>query len=216
MQGVEAEIVLPSQARAMQRTISDYDGVSHEDHRVHLSGVTWQDYERLLEIRGESSKPRYTYLEGELEIMSPSRTHEWIKSIIGCLVEVWCLERGIEFSKYGSWTLTDEEAERGAEPDECYIFGDDPENVTRPDLAIEVVWTHGGIDKLEVYRMLGVREIWYWSRGRIQPHELVDEQYQAIDASKVLTGIDLRQLERFIDSPSTSHAIREYRKALTG
>ena len=216
MREVEAEIVLPSQASAMQRTIRDYDGASHEDHRVHLSGVTWQDYERLLEIRGESSKPRYTYLEGELEIMSPSRTHEWIKSIIGRLVEAWCLEKGIEFSAYGSWTLTDEEAERGAEPDECYIFGDDPENVTRPHLAIEVVWTHGGIDKLEVYRMLGVREIWYWSRGRIQPHELVDEQYQAIDASKVLTGIDLRQLERFIDSPSTSHAIREYRKALTG
>lgn len=216
MQGVEAEIVLPSQASAMQRTISDYDGVSHEDHRVHLSGVTWQDYERLLEIRGESSKPRYTYLEGELEIMSPSRTHEWIKSIIGCLVEVWCLAKGIEFSKYGSWTLTDEEAERGAEPDECYIFGDDPESVASPHLAIEVVWTHGGIDKLEVYRKLGVREVWYWLRGRIQPYELVDEQYQAVDESKVLPGINLRELVRFIDSPTASHAIREYRKALTG
>ncbi|HEU5074079.1 MAG TPA: Uma2 family endonuclease [Polyangiaceae bacterium] len=198
----------------MRPTLSDYDGVSREDHYVHLRGVTWQDYERLLEIRGESAVPRYTYLEGELEIMSPSRTHEWVKSIIGRLVEVWCLERDVEFSTFGSWTLTDQQAECGAEPDECYIFGDSV-HVTRPHLAIEVVWTHGGINKLEVYRKLGVPELWYWSRGRIQPYELVHEQYQAVDAGKVLDGIDLRQLERFVDSPSTSHAIREYRKALT-
>jgi len=214
---VEAKIVLPSQATAMPTVITDYDGASHEDHFVHLSGVTWQDYERLLEIRGENSVPRYTYLEGELEIMSPSRTHDWIKSIIGRLVEVWCLENGIEFSTLGSWTLKEQKAERGAEPDECYIFGDsDHAGVTRPHLAIEVVWTRGGINKLEVYRKLGVRELWYWSRGRIQPYELVDEQYQAIDASKVLAGINLRELARFVDSPSTSHAIREYKKALAG
>lgn len=200
----------------MRPAITDYDGGSHEDHFVRLSGVTWRDYQRLLELRGEKSVPRYTYLEGELEIMSPARTHEWIKSIIGCLVEVWCLARDIEFTTLGSWTLTNEEAERGAEPDECYVFGSDYRNATRPHLAIEVVWTHGSINKLEVYRMLGVREVWYWSRGNIQPYELVDEQYQAIDASKVLAGINLRELARFIDSPSTSHAIREYRKALTG
>jgi len=200
----------------MPSILGDYDGVSRDDHRVHLSGVTWQDYERLLEIRGESSKPRYTYLEGELEIMSPSKSHDWIKSIIGRLVEVWCLEKGIEFSTYGSWTLKNKEAERGAEPDECFIFGDDPKNVPRPDLAIEVVWTHGGINKLKVYRKLGVPEIWYWSRGRIQPYELVGEQYQAVDDSKFLPSVNLRELARFIDSPTTSHAIREYRKALTG
>jgi len=28
-----------------------------EDHFVHLDGVTWADYERLLEIRGDHSAP---------------------------------------------------------------------------------------------------------------------------------------------------------------
>lgn len=97
----------------MSTTLLENDGVSREAHFVHLRGVTWRDYERLLEIRGESSKPRYTYLEGELEIMSSSKTH-------------------------------------------------------------------------------------------------------AVDDSKVLPGIDLRQLVRFIDSPSTSHTIREYRNTLKG
>jgi len=88
-------------------------------------------------------------------------------------------------------------------------------SISFPNFAIEVVWTSGGVNELEVYRKLGVREVWYSSRGRIQPYELVQEQYRPIEQSKVLQGIDLVQLARFIDSPSTSHAIREYRKSLS-
>ena len=61
---------------------------------------------------------------------------------------MWCFENGIEFSGYGSWTLKSEGADHGVEPDECYVFGNVPEP-ERPDLAIEVVWTSGGINKLE-------------------------------------------------------------------
>ena len=85
--------------------INDYDGVSYDDDIVLLHGVTWEDYLRILEIRGDKSAPRITYLEGELEIMSPSMTREAVKSMIGCLVEVWCLHHGIEFKTLGSWTI---------------------------------------------------------------------------------------------------------------
>lgn len=37
--------------------------------------------------------------------MSPSRDHESIKSIIGCLVEVYCLERNIEFPSSGDSSI---------------------------------------------------------------------------------------------------------------
>ncbi len=37
-----------------------------------------------------------------------------------------------------------------------------------PDLAIEVIWTSGGIDKLESYRGLGVGEVWFWREGRME------------------------------------------------
>ena len=191
----------------------DHEERPQEDHFVHLSGVTWDDYQRLLEIRGDHSAPRFTYLEGTLEIMSPSRSHESIKSLIGRLVEIYCLERGIDFSTYGSWTLESKESDRGAEPDECYVFGHVPEP-QRPDLAIEVVWTSGGLNKLEVYRKLGVREIWYWRKGRIQVHLLQGERYEAASASEVLSGIDLGELASFIDRPTTSQAMREYREAL--
>lgn len=193
----------------------DRDDRPKEDHFVILRGVTWADYQRLLEVRGDRSSPRLTYLEGCVEIMSPSQDHEKIKSIIGCLVEVWCLERGIEFSTYGSWTLDDEELEGGVEPDECYVFGDDPKAAKRPDLAIEVVWTSGGLNKLEVYRKLGVREVWFWRKGALAPHVLRGDTYEAVTASEVLPGIDLALLASFLDQPTTSAAIRAYRSALS-
>jgi Uma2 family endonuclease len=191
----------------------DRDDRPREDHFVVLEGVAWADYERLVEVRGDRSAPRITYLEGRVEIMSPSWNHEAIKSLIGRLVEVYCLERGIEFSTLGSWTLQSKAVARGIEPDECYVFGA-VDSSSLPDLAIEVVWTSGGIDKLEVYRKLGVREVWYWRRGSITPYILRGESYAELGTSEALAGIDLDQLARFLDRPTTSAAMRDYRAAL--
>jgi Uma2 family endonuclease len=182
------------------------------DQIVHLDGVTWEDFERLLAIRGDRPVPRFAYLNGVLELMSPSKEHESIKSLIGRLVEVYCEAVCIEFAAYGSWTIKDQQQERGAEPDECYVFG--TEDRDRPDLAIEVEWTSGRIEKLEVYRKLGVREVWFWRRGRIQAHALRGDDYEAITVSEILPQLDLELLASFLDRPRTSLAMREFRAAL--
>lgn len=191
----------------------DRDDTPREDHFVHFRGATWDDYVRVLAIRGDHSAPRIAYLDGTLEIMSPSRSHESIKSDIGCLVEVWCLEREIEFSTYGSWTLQIKRLKLGLEPDECYAIGRS-RDAERPDLAIEVIWTTGGLDKLDAYGKLGVREVWHWRRGRISVHVLRAGRYRRASASTVLPRIDLDQLASFLGRESTSAAIREYRAAL--
>ncbi len=146
--------------------------------------------------------------------MSPSRTHEAIKSLIGCLVETWCLERDIAFSTVGSWTLKSKSKSRsrGTEPDESYIFGNP--DAKRPHLAIEVVWTSGRIDKLAIYRKLGVAEVWYWRKGRIQPYGLRGERYVPLTTSEVLPGLDLDLLVSFLGRPTTFEAIRGSRDAL--
>lgn len=181
------------------------------DQLVHLHG-TFADYEALLRIRGEHSAPRIAYLEGTIEIMAPSREHEGIKSVIGGLVETFCLHRGIRFQTLGSWTLKKRREERGVEPDECYVFG--TRKPERPDLVIEVIWTAAGIDKLEIYRRLGVREVWIWRRGRIQAHGLCGERYEPLGKSEVLPGIDLEQVARLLDRPTTYDAMVAYRAAL--
>lgn len=193
--------------------ISAHDEAPVDDHIVLLRTAAWSDFQRVLELRGERPVPRLAYLKGVLELMSPSREHEALKSLIGQLVEAWCLERGVDFRAFGSWTLESKDTDRGVEPDECYVFGDasDPE---RPDLAIEVVWTSGGLDKREIYRQLGVREIWFWRRGQMTAFCLREGGYVEVAHSEALPGIDLAALASFLDRPTASQAIREYRAAI--
>jgi Uma2 family endonuclease len=185
------------------------------DDVIVLRGATWADYQRLLELRGERPVPRLSYLTGVLELMSPSRTHEVLKSMIGCLVEAYCMERGIDLTPYGSWTLESKEDERGVEPDECYVLGTHPEP-ERPDLAIEVIWKSGSIDKLEIYRKLRVREVWVWRKGVIGVFGLRDEAYQPLSQSEAIPGIDLDQLLAFASVHPMTQAVRDYRAALRG
>jgi Uma2 family endonuclease len=196
----------------MRAGVSQYhrdESRPEEDGIVVLRGVTWADYERLLEIRGDHSAPRFNYDEGDLEIMSPSRSHEGIKSAIGCLVEAFCFENDVEFDKYGSWTLKKKRRKKGAEPDECYVFGG-RQNFTYPDLVIEVVWTSGRIDKLGIYQAIGVREVWYWRDEKLEAFVLGTNGYKLARTSKVLPGIDLAELAGHIDRPTMSGAVREY------
>jgi Uma2 family endonuclease len=187
--------------------------VGDVDSVISFDGASWADYERVLAMRGDRSAPRISYVEGLLEIMAPSRHHEDIKSTIACLVEVYCLEHEIRFTALGSWTLKHKGKQRGAEPDECYQLGEGSPN-RPPELAIEVEWTSGRIDKLDIYRKLGVREVWYWREGEIQPYRLRGEHYRRVRASTALRGIDLVQLASFIGRATTYDSIQGYRKAL--
>ena len=200
----------------MSRAVAlrEHDDTSNGDHIVVLHDVTWEDYERLVEIRGDHSAPRISYLEGEVEIMSPSKDHEQIKSYIGRLIEAWCMDRGIEASPFGSWTLKDEDIERAAEADECYIFG--TESRERPQLAIEVEWTRGGISKLEIYRKLGVEEVWYWRKGVIEIYVLTEGTFTRTQRSRLLPDLDVELLASMLDRDTLTQAVRDFRKALEG
>lgn len=186
--------------------------VATADHRIIMRNVPWSHYEAMLAFRGEKSVPRMAYFDGELELMSPSRNHESIAGRIGRLVEAYCLHHGIEFETVGSWTLKSAPKKRGVEPDECYLIGTFEGD--RPHLAIEVIWTSGGLDKLEIYRGLGVGEVWFWRDGRIEVFVLAGETYDARERSLVLPDLDLDQLTKHLDADTTSAAIRGFRAEL--
>ena len=178
-----------------------------------MNGVSWAHFEAQLALRGDRSVPRMAYLQGAMELMSPSRDHERIKSYIGRLLEAYALDVGIEFSPYGGWTLKNPAREAGAEPDECYIIGADQTRQV-PDLVIEVVWTSGGLDKLEIYRRLGVGEVWFWDEGRLGIHLLQGERYVRSGGSRLFPDLDVDWLMSFLDRPTASQAIRGLRAAL--
>jgi Uma2 family endonuclease len=187
--------------------------VPSADQRVVMHRVPWTHYEAHLALRGDAPVPRMSYLDGAMELMSPSKDHERIKSYIGRLVEAYAIERGIDLSPYGSWTLKDAPREAGVEPDECFIIGAD-QGGERPHLAIEVVWTSGGIDKLEAYRRLGVGEVWFWRGGAIDIFVLASGGYQRSATSGCLPDLDVRFLASYLDQPTVTQAVRAFRAAL--
>jgi Uma2 family endonuclease len=167
--------------------------------------ATWTDYEALNAMRGEHARPRITYLDGAVELMSPSNDHERIKSHLGHLIEAFCIARKIGIQAVGSWTLKSKLRDAGAEPDECYIFG--PDRKPLPDLAIEVSWTSGGLDKLEVYRRLGVGEVWYWRDDHFTVHLLGRDGYGTRDRSECLPDLDLELLASLLELPMLNEAV---------
>lgn len=199
-------------ARMATRAVADGEHVATADQRVVSYQVPWAHYEAQLALRGEAPVPRMAYLEGALEIMTPSKDHERIKSYIGCMVETYALERGIDLSPYGAWTLTSAPKASGLEPDECYIVGDQGKEI--PDLAIEVAWTSGGIDKLEIYRRLGIGEVWIWKGGEIQVHVLKGPGYVRGARSALFPDLDVPLLTSFLDRPTAVQAMRAFREAL--
>lgn len=184
------------------------------DQIVVLRGIPWRQYDALCRAREDSAGPRMAYLDGELEIMSPSRRHEYEKKLIARLVETYGEETGLSLNGFGSETFRRKAKEAGVEPDECYCVG--PARKL-PDFAIEVAYTRGGIDKLEVYRRLGVVEVWFWVKGRFHVYRLVAHRYQARERSQALPGLDLDELATIVTATDDSHqteAVRAYRRGL--
>jgi Uma2 family endonuclease len=181
------------------------------DHRVVLSGIDWWQFEAFLAIRGDRAGVRVTYLEGELEIMSSSRTHETLKKLISRLLEAYADETGLVFEGYGSLTMRNPPKQLGIEPDECYAVGAAKES---PDMAVEVIWTHGGLDKLDVYRGLGVREVWIWKQNELKAYELRGSGYVEISQSVVIPGLAPSFIGGFLDCGTQTEALRKMRAAL--
>lgn len=184
------------------------------DQRVCLHDIDWAGYESFLALRGEQGGTRVTYLEGELELMSPSINHELLKKTLARLVEAYAEERGIELNGYGSWTVKSAKDKLGVEADECYVVGLRDAEPTIPDIAIEVVWTPGGIDKLEVYRGLGVPEVWFWQNGALRFFLLENQAYRPAERSRLLPDLDPALIARCMTESSQTQAVRALRAAL--
>ena len=185
--------------------------IQDREEKYITSGVDWQAYESLLSALGNSSGYRVAYLLETLEIMSPSRSHELDKKAIARLLEAYLEIKRIRFWGLGSTTLRNKDKQAGKEPDECYCIGTDKDI---PDLAIEVVYTSGGVDTLEIYRRLGVREVWIWQNNQLKVYCLQDDNYIQQSASLLLPDLDLNLLSQHIVIQDPLDAIVQWRKAI--
>lgn len=182
---------------------------SDREEKFLTSDVTWQAYESLLTSLGDRSSYRVAYLLGTLEIMSPSRSHELDKENIGRLLEAYLEENRIRFWGLGSTTFRQKDQQAGKEPDKSYCLGTEKDI---PDLAIEVIYTSGGVDTLEIYQRLGVGEVWFLQDRQLKIYCLQDNNYQQTIQSELLPDLDLALLAQYVIISDPLEAVVEWRK----
>jgi Uma2 family endonuclease len=182
-----------------------------EEQRVLLSRVTWPQYESLLETFGDRPGLRLLYSEGMLEIFMPSSEHEMLKKVIARLLERYAEETDIVIHGYGSTTFRSEIQAQGLEPDECYCVDTLKE---RPDFAIEINLMSGGINKLAIYKGLGVPEVLIWQNNALTLYDLRSEIYQEASYSQFFPGLDFGLLAQYVKPHNQPQAVKAFLEAI--
>ncbi|OCR01165.1 hypothetical protein BCD67_17505 [Oscillatoriales cyanobacterium USR001] len=179
--------------------------------RALLSNVTWETLEKLDAELAETGA-HLTYLDGTLEIMAPlSDAHEEPKNTLGQLLEMYMRMKNIRFYGRGSTTIGIKQLGARKEPDESYCLGT---RKSIPDLAIEVIVTSAGIDTLEIYRRVGVPEVWFWEDCVISVYCLRSNGYELVSKSEILPEIDLRSIEFYSRMADQYDAVNAFMKLM--
>ncbi|MDJ1183563.1 Uma2 family endonuclease [Roseofilum casamattae] len=178
---------------------------------IMLGNLTWDKLEKL-DVGFVGTGARLTYLDGSLQIMSPlSDAHEEPKKTLSQLLEIYLRANNIRFYARGSATIGSQDLGGRKEPDESYCLH---ERKPIPDLAIEIVVTSGGIDVLEVYRRVGVPEVWFWEDGTIAVYSLQSTGYKLVKNSRILPDLELRSLEFYSRMSDQYDAVNEFMRSL--
>lgn len=197
---------------------------SPAEQRVVLDNISWSTYLAILED-AENRRGRIAYDRGALEIMSPSRLHEIIKTLIGRMIEAFTEELNIEIASVASTTLKRDDLERGFEADECYYIQNaaavrrkDEIDLTvdpAPDLVIEVDISRSAMNKFGIYGALGIPEIWRYDGGTIRVYLRQENgDYAEVEQSAALPQLPIAEVVRFLErrvSLGETQLIRSFR-----
>ena len=188
-----------------------------------VTSTNWEGYLSVLEaFKGRRIK--ITYDQGELELLSPSRTHEQTKKVLSSIIEFAGFERNVSFFGGGATTFRRKLLDRGLEPDECYYFNTErlegpevsEEEYPAPDLAIEVEFTQSALNRLGIFQALGVREVWrYTAQHQVFILSLESEGYMEVEKSGFLPFLPPADIVRFaqrgLELRDTTRLFRELR-----
>ena len=183
-----------------------------DEQRLTLPGYySWQQLLDLESWLADTPGLRIVYLDGNIELMTLGESHEGIKSILGFLLEVYFVEKGIRFFPVGSATRRDETKDVSFEPDESYYLG---EKKSHPDLAIEIIITSGNINKLEKYRRFAIPEVWFWQNNQLSLFHWQESGYIQISRSELLPDLDIDLLLKCSQIPDILDARLELLKGI--
>ena len=192
----------------MTTTLERLEGI---DEPILIDELSWREFkvvEQLLSRPGV----RLSFLDGVLEIRRKSgRKPETIKERIGSLLDLYLLQMGIDYRPTGSMTLESPSGLVKREADKSYKLG---ANREFPDLAVEVVVSSGGINKLEAYKRLQIAEVWFWENAALRMSSLGVDGYAEVERSFVLLDLDIVLLARSINIENHLQAMREFKQTI--
>lgn len=199
-------MVIPMTAQLSKET------VTLAEQRLVLPGYySWEQFEALESLMGDSSGLRITYLDGWIEFMTLGEDHESFKKAIAIFIELYFFEFGINFIPVGSATRRDKTKDVSFEPDESYYIGEKKEH---PDLAVEVTITSGSTNQLAKYLRLRIPEVWFWENNQLSVYGLREDNYVQVSRSELLPELDLELLVRCVLMPSIIEARQEFIKGI--
>lgn len=175
-----------------------------------LYSITWRQFKELEKTFNSVAGVRLIYLDGTLQIMILGTEHEYYKRTISLLLDAYLRQKNIRHYSGGSATLGSKEITGQKEPDESYNIHSKKEI---PDLIIEVIFTSGGVDVLEIYQRIGIPEVWFWEDGLLTIYSL-QENYQKVEKSRLLPNLDLKLLTKYITYHDQYDAVTEFLKEL--
>jgi Uma2 family endonuclease len=175
---------------------------------VTLRGINWEQFKVIESQLEDKREIKLSYLAGVMEIMSPiGKTHEYIKSTLGLLLEAYMRSKNIRFYKRGGFTLEELGYAYGT-PDESYCIGNDKEI---PDIAIEIIVTSGTIDRRELYEPTKVPEVWFWKIDQLRVFHLQESgEYEEVSHSQFFPDLDLDLLVKYMGYLDQYDAVNEF------
>jgi Uma2 family endonuclease len=183
-----------------------------QEQRLVLPGYhSWSQLQALQSLLAATPGVRITYIDGWVELMTLGEAHETLKTMIGALVELYFLQKRIEFIPVGSATRESEERGVSFEPDESYYIG---AKKAHPDLAVEINLTSGSIQKLSKYARFQVKEVWFWENNSLALYAFREMDYERINQSELLLELDIELFVRCVQMPSKLEAMTAFMAAL--
>ncbi len=192
---------------------------------ISIDHISWSDFENVLEELGEKRQVRLTYYQGKLEIMSPLAIHERPHRIIADIVKKILEHQERDWEDFGSTTFKRREL-AGVEPDTCLYIDNaaqvrgcvnmDLDIYPPPDLAIESDVTSK--TTLDVYAVIGVPEVWIYSRESLTIYLYRNSAYQESSTSNIFPNLNIIEmipnLIKKAIADGTSKMLRELPKLL--
>ncbi len=178
------------------------------EKRLTFHNLTWPAFKQIQSLLSATSRARFSYDNGRLEITMPLEKHERSARLIELFIRILVMELGLKMKTMGSTTLDREDLLKSAEPDNGYYIQNYNQVADRevnldhdpaPDLVVEVDITHTDLNKNRLYASLGVPEFWRFNGKILRVFQLLDGQYREVDCSPTFPIVSKQDLYDFLD-----------------